>query len=685
MYGKRPARPQRGDGGGFVGRAAELATLRADTGRAGLETLAGRPAARARVLLIAGRPGTGRTALAEEFARERVAAGDFPDGVLHARLTDPGGAPVPLERTARELLSALDEAVPAGAAEDELTEALRAALAERRALLLLDDAGSAGQVAELVPDHRGCLVLAIAPGPLTGLPDVRPCTLGGLDQAAALALLERGAGATRITVDPRAAEALAEACAHLPAALLLAAGWLAVHPDAAVADARRRLLELPASGPDGVSDPLDRAFRLVYAVLPAPAARILRLLALAPAGIVDAHTAAALAGCSTRAAKTTLADLAVLGLLRVAHAAPPGAEEPVGPLYAVPGCLDPLLQSLLRAEEKPEEVLLARARMLERTVRRLAACQAVTEDDGSPAREWLAGLPGSLRFASRPAAAAWLALRLPALLADARLAVADGELDTLARRLVAALTAALIAHRGSAAAAHELYRLHELVLDVAGRQRLPRERAAALLNLGDLDTETGRLDAALTRYRGAWETLRGLGRAAEPAATGRALESIGGTYAERGEWQRAADWYGRALAAALGVRDQDAEARLHGRIGAVLTYAGQWREALRSWRAAAAAHRRRGDLAAHARALAESARVQEYAGRPQDALRSCRDALRQAERAGDRRLQGALWLRLADCAERLGRLSEARTHRAAAAQLLGPAEAPTDTETPEPE
>ena len=81
----------------------------------------------------------------------------------------------------------------------------------------------------------------------------------------------------------------------------------------------------------------------------------------------------------------------------------------------------------------------------------------ITEPDGSTARKKLAGLPRALRFPTATAAAEWLRIRQPALLAAARLAVADGELDTLARRLMAALTRALVAHRGTEDAAPELY------------------------------------------------------------------------------------------------------------------------------------------------------------------------------------------------------------------------------------
>ncbi len=101
------------DANQFLGRTRELKELRADIERAGLDTLSGRKAPRARVLLIAGRPGSGRTALAEELVRQ--VADRYPDGVLRARLTDPDGTPVPVRRTARLLLTALDRPTPPGA------------------------------------------------------------------------------------------------------------------------------------------------------------------------------------------------------------------------------------------------------------------------------------------------------------------------------------------------------------------------------------------------------------------------------------------------------------------------------------------------------------------------------------------------------------------------------------------
>ncbi|MFF8907600.1 tetratricopeptide repeat protein [Streptomyces olivaceoviridis] len=649
---ERTAHPAREDR--FLGRARELKELRADIERAGLDTLSGRKAPRARVLLIAGRPGSGRTRLAEQLVRQ--VAGRYPDGVLRARLSEPGGTPVPVEQAARDLLAALELPAPAGAAEDDLAAALRAALAGRRMLLLLDDAAGAEQVDALLPDAPDCLAVAVSGGPLTGIADVRPCTLGGLDTKSAVELLTGYAGSVRVTVDPRSAESLVEACHGHPAALVLAGGWLAARPQAAVSDLAKRLHT--DGGTDGT--PLSRVFRLVYDQLPGPAARVLRLLCLAPAGLADPHTASALAGCSVDAARATLDDLVGLGLLRA-------LDSPL-PQYEVPGCLHPLLRALAEAQERPAELQLARARMLERTVRLLQSCRAITETDSPQAREKLSGLPPALRFPTPRAAADWLRIRRPALLASARLAVADGELDTLARRLMSQLVRALAAHVGTQAAAPDLYGLHGLVLDVARRRGLPREKAAALLNLGDLDAQTGRTREALVRYRAALDAGR---EANDPYATGRAMESVGGAYQELGDHDRAADWFGRALAERLARGEHPEAARLYGRIGTAHTYAGRYGEALRNWRAALAGYRRSGDVAASARALSEIARVQEYAGRPEESLRTCQEAVEWARRAEDARLQAALQLRLADTLDRLGDPASARLHRAAAERMLG--------------
>ncbi|BBA96499.1 putative regulatory protein [Actinacidiphila reveromycinica] len=730
----------------FAGRRRELAQLRADIVGPGLVAAGGKRPERARVLLVVGRPGAGRTELAVKLAREVAAA--YPDGQFFLTLTDTDGAPVPVERAARALLrtlaargpAAARPAVPGQAAGGRTDDdpaagpvaALRAATAGRRLLLVLDDVGRAEQLSGLLPQAPGSLVVATADGPLPGVADVRPCALGGLDTPASLALIAHTTGGTRLTNDPRAAETLVQELSGHPTALRLAAAWLAAQPRMPLSEAAARLRALPgtpyppavpvpppappaagtdvAPGPTPTEAPgeaagatagasaarerataghqdaprrppappeLLRAFRAAYGVLPPAAARLLRSLVLAPAGSIDAHVASALVGCAVDAAERALDGLADAALL---------VRGPVEGLYRVPGCLVPLLRALLEGTDRPQDVRLARARMLERTVRLLESCRLTLAREGGAD-----ALPGNVRFTSPAAAAGWLLARRPALMAAARAAVADGELDTLARRLIAALVRALLAlpaggpapgAEGDPAPAGgtrrpatraDRHALHTLALTVAERRRLPRERAAALINLADLDVEAGRTEEAVTSYRRALEAARA---ADDSGAEGRVLEAIGGCHLELGDLSRAGDWFGRALALRQGRGELADQARLHARIGAVLTYLGSHGPALREWRAAAGVHRRLGDAASQARALAEAARVQEYAGLPEDALRTCRDALYYARQVGERRLEAAVLLRMADALQHLGDTGGADLQRAAARRLLRAGERP---------
>lgn len=662
----------------FLGRRAELKGLLAEIDRPGLKARGSAPARGSRVLLVAGRPGSGRTALAVHLARE--VAGRYPDGQFFVRLTQPGGEPVPTEQIARDLLRALDAGTPPEAGTKELADLLRGALAKRRAVLVFDDAADSEQLLPLLPDTPECLVVVVSEGPLTGIADARPCVLGGLDSAAAVAVLTHAVGATRVTCDPRAAELLTQECASNPTALRLVSGWLAARPRMSVADAAGRLRELAAEDDKSPAAPLARAFRLVHGDLPPAAARLLRLLVLAPAGVVDAHVASALAGCSVRAAGSVLDGLAAQGVL---------LRESAEGEYRVPGCLDAVLRELLESKERVAEIRLARARMLERTVRLLGACRtalapegtttnaAVTTTTNTTATANMAlksaraeAPPRDLRFPSPDAAADWLHRRLPTLLAAARAAVGDGNLDNLARRLIAALVRALSLPGGESAgggSTAELYQLHSLVLDVARRRELHREQAAALINLADLDAAAGRSAEALDRYRAALTAAR---TDDDAAGAGRAMESIGNIHRDLGDMQRAVDWYLRALAVRESRGELADQARLHGYLGAAQVRTGHWGRAARAWRAAASLHRRANDMPAHARALTEVARVLEYAGHPEDSLRTCREALRWARHLDDVRLEAAVLLRMADTLERLGDPAGARVQREEAERLL---------------
>ncbi|MFF0298694.1 tetratricopeptide repeat protein [Kitasatospora sp. NPDC004614] len=596
----------------FGGRTAELAALR---------VAAGRPASgRGRLLVLAGRPGSGRTALAVEWARS--VAGEYPDGLLYARMSAPDGTRVGAGRAARRLLEQLGERpglalLPGAAEEDPACEALREALTSRRALLLLDDVRDTGQVWPLLAEKTESVVLATTSGPLTGIEGIDPVILGGLEHRVTLELLSELVGGTRISCDPVGAADLAEACANRPAALRLAAGWLRTEPRLAVTEAAARLRRPPeqvrersraegAERSDTVpvveGDPLRGAFEPAYRRLPAARARLLRLCTLAPGQQVDLRTASALVGCPAPEAGTHLAALAELELMEREPAAADGTER-----YRVPGRLYGRLVELRTEIDRPSELELARARLLERLVRLVDSARLLLDPAAGPNPD---PLPGPLRLRSAAHAGQWLLGEREQLLTAVADAVGQGDLDGSAGRLVAALLRTLPL-TGEAAPA-DLHALHESVLKVAERQRAPRRAAAALLNLAELQAEADRWEQAAERYRRAVELSRGAG---DEDGCARALEGVGHCHRALGDPLRAADAYGRALVLRQAVGDPVAEARLLVRLAEAHTALRRFEEALREYRSAAAVLRRTGDAQGEERVAALADRLRRHLGR----------------------------------------------------------------------
>ncbi len=157
----RPPRQLPADVHGFVGRAAELGHLDKllDAGASG----------GARLVVIAGTAGAGKSALAVRFAH-RI-HDRFPDGQLFVNLRGyDSGPPIAPQAALERFLRALGVMPHAMPQElEERAELYRSLLAGRRLLVVADNVATVGQVRPLLPGDAGCVVLVTSRSRLSGL------------------------------------------------------------------------------------------------------------------------------------------------------------------------------------------------------------------------------------------------------------------------------------------------------------------------------------------------------------------------------------------------------------------------------------------------------------------------------------------------------------------------------------
>ncbi|MGH3664084.1 MAG: BTAD domain-containing putative transcriptional regulator, partial [Micromonosporaceae bacterium] len=262
----------------FTGRASELQAVRQAADHAAASTAP-------TVIVVSGPPGVGKTSLAVHAAHELRRR--HPDGQLHVEL---GGAASPLapEEALAGLLRALG--VSAEAIPETLRERAalyRSRLADRKVLLLLDDAASFSQVQPLLPATAGCVTLVTCRARLLELAGGRQIELSELPDRDAMELFSRVAGRDRTTADPQSAGRVASACSGLPLALRIAGAKLAHHHSASLRqladrleDESRRLGELRlgaldvmsglAASVQNLSPDTARALRLLASLGPPP-------------------------------------------------------------------------------------------------------------------------------------------------------------------------------------------------------------------------------------------------------------------------------------------------------------------------------------------------------------------------------------------------------------------------------
>jgi transcriptional regulator with XRE-family HTH domain/tetratricopeptide (TPR) repeat protein len=284
----------------FVGRDAELTEL---------DRLADRTT-RPRLVVVSGAGGLGKSALATHAAHRLGPA--FPGGVLHLDLR--GLDPRPLDPSValgRVLQSLGVRVVPTELADRSAL--CRQLLAEREALVVLDNARAEAQVRPLLIGEGGSTVLVTSRRMLSGLSHARRLALTPLPDPDAVALLADVEG---VGSDDGALAEVARLCGNYPLALRVVRNLLITRPSWTLADLVGRLADR-----DQRIDRLragdlevDAALGLSYEQLDDGTRRLFRRLSLVHAG-AGAEAAAVLAEVDVREAEQLLDDLVELNLL----------------------------------------------------------------------------------------------------------------------------------------------------------------------------------------------------------------------------------------------------------------------------------------------------------------------------------------------------------------------------------
>jgi hypothetical protein len=289
---------------GFTGRAAELSLV--------LDSLDA-----ARIVVISGMAGVGKTALAvyagwELHRRMMVDVGvraelrqhgcgltlyvDLAGFHPHRPPADPAAALTAMLRH----LTTPGARIP----NDGNARALmyRNRLEHASGVIILDNAADLSQITPLLPESRTIQVIITSRVRLP-VPGAQHIRLGGLAIDDSVLLLARLTDPTRVAAEPQAAHRIAERCGRLPLALSLIARHVNTKPHWTLADHATRLGEL------GLDDGVRAALALSYRSLPTTQATLLRLLAIHPGSDFDGFAASALLGVDAATGSSALADL----------------------------------------------------------------------------------------------------------------------------------------------------------------------------------------------------------------------------------------------------------------------------------------------------------------------------------------------------------------------------------------
>jgi tetratricopeptide (TPR) repeat protein len=572
-----PARIPRqlpGDVRGFVNRTAELDRLDAVLPQAGDQSHA------VAVLVIDGTAGVGKTSLAVHWAHQ--VRDRFPDGQLYVNLRgyDPG-TPVNPTDALEQFLRALDIRSDEIPTDDEAKAALyRSLVADRRLLIVLDNAATVGQVRPLLPGSGSCLVLVTSRSRLPGLAvrnGALRVSVGTLRESDAIVLMRAVTAGYRDGDEASELRELTRLCARLPLALRIAAERAASRPRMPLTELLQDLRDESAlwdalsTADDEEASAVRTVFAWSYRALPQGTARLFRLLGLHPGPEFSIQAAAAMAASPVRDIRP------VLDALTGAHL----VEETGRDRYQFHDLLRLYALDQAHQDESEDDQLRALERVVawylhgaRAAVARIATTRRVDPIDLYPLPDGVS--PLSLR--THGDAVHWYDSERVNLIAATHAAVQAG-LDRLAWQIPAVLGPVY----SSRDAVGTWLGAQQAGLAAAQRDGDRYGEALLLETIGIQDRLSFRLPSAAERYIAALAAYRDVG---EPLGQVYSLLGLGLLYRRQRHLEQARDQFEQATSIADTIADQALSAVLVRNLGCVYLDLGQVPEAERRFRQA---------------------------------------------------------------------------------------------------
>ncbi|WP_259470735.1 BTAD domain-containing putative transcriptional regulator [Streptomyces sp. 1114.5] len=619
------------------------------------------------LVTVTGMAGVGKTTLAVQAAH--TLRPDFPDGRLHADLRGADLVPASPSDILADFLTTLGvrpEAVPKDL--PGRSALFRTTTADKRLLLLLDNARDDAQVQPLLPGSPDCAVLVTSRTMLSSVPSVLHLALDVFSKDEAISLLDSVIGTARRAAQNDQAELLVEACGRLPLAVRIAAAQLVSAPHRPIGDLVRRLADdrvgITALRTRTVA--IEQVFELGYLLLEPPLATAFRKLSWVEPDIGLASAAAVLGLPDDQAERLaeSLVDQALL------ESTAPGRYR-----------FHDLVRAFARRtslRRGPAERAAARQRLLTLLLGRARTAFALAVP-GDPVAEVFGGaLPARPVFKDLPHARRWARTDTPAAIALAAAVATDARANANAPTAPTPDTAEATETAELRSAIDLLIALSPLGLGAFGgrAEEAARLLIAAAVERGDRAAEgrsrfllgtvllaRARLDEAGDQARRA---ARACQEAGDRAVLRQALNDLGLIAQAEGRHEEAIAAFDESAALAR---------RLGHRSGEVASTANAALSRIRSGHAAEAAATCRRLLAEPAdnpTATADAgmtAYVHYVLGlayqvldRLDDAAAQLRSCIDRAGPAGDLDRESAARSRLADVLRLLGRVDEAVQH-----------------------